>query len=98
MFSSENPLRIAIYGSEGKTKGRGVGLWTSGYHGTLTAAGAEPVFLKPACGGESWGEILHVFRMQRSDPDYMVTPCVPGKSSSGPVEHTTDTPLAAQAR
>jgi len=59
MFSSDNPLRIAVYGSETKTKGRGVGLWTSGYHGTLVAAGAEPVFLKPNCGGESWGEILH---------------------------------------
>jgi fatty acid desaturase len=56
--------------------------------------------LAPAYDGlfSAWGEILHVFRMQRSDPDYMVTPCVPGKSSSGPVEHTTDTPLAAQAR
>jgi fatty acid desaturase len=56
--------------------------------------------LAPAYDGlfSAWGEILHVFRMQRSDPDYMVTPCVPGKSPSGPVEHTTDTPLAAQAR
>jgi putative glutamine amidotransferase len=61
MFSTENPLRIAVYGSEIKTKGRGVGLWTSGYHGTLTAAGAEPVFLSPNCGGESWDEILHGF-------------------------------------
>lgn len=58
MFSSDNPLRIAVYGSEIKTKGRGVGLWTSGYQGTLVAAGADPVFLKPACGGESWDEIL----------------------------------------
>ena len=61
MFSTENPLRSAVYGSEIKTKGRGVGLWTSGYHGTLTAAGAEPVFLSPNCGGESWDEILHNF-------------------------------------
>jgi putative glutamine amidotransferase len=61
VFSTNNPLRIAVYGSEIKIKGRGVGLWTCGYHGTLTAAGAEPVFLKPACGGESWGEILHGF-------------------------------------
>src|SRR5438552_4022736 len=61
VFTSENPLRIAVYGSEIKTKGRGVGLWSCGYHGTLVAAGAEPVFLKPACGGESWGEILHGF-------------------------------------
>lgn len=61
MFSGKNPLRIAVYGSEIKTKGRGVGLWNTGYHGTLVAAGAEPVFLKPACGGESWGEILDGF-------------------------------------
>ena len=61
MFSTNHPLRIAVYGSEITTKGRGVGLWTSGYHGTLTAAGAEPVFLKPASGGESWSEILHGF-------------------------------------
>jgi putative glutamine amidotransferase len=59
VFSSNNPLRIAVYGSEVKTKGRGVGLWTSGYHGTLVAAGAEPVFLKPATGNKPWGEILN---------------------------------------
>lgn len=58
MFSSDNPLRIAVYGSEIKIKGRGVGLWNTGYHGTLVAAGAEPVFLKPNCGGKSWGEVL----------------------------------------
>jgi putative glutamine amidotransferase len=59
--NSNIPPRIAVYGSEIKTKGRGVGLWTSGYHGTITAAGAEPVFLKPATGSRSWGEILHNF-------------------------------------
>jgi putative glutamine amidotransferase len=61
VFASTNPIRIAVYGSEIKTKGRGVGLWAAGYHGALTAAGAEPVFLKPACGGKSWPEILHGF-------------------------------------
>lgn len=61
MFNSTNPLRVAVYGSEVQTKGRGVGLWTSGYHGTLTAAGAEAVFLKPASGSRSWGEILDGF-------------------------------------
>jgi putative glutamine amidotransferase len=61
MLAANNPLRIAVYGSEIKTKGRGVGLWPAGYHGALTHIGAEPVFLKPACGGESWGEILHGF-------------------------------------
>src|SRR5262245_66201264 len=58
MFTTNNPLPIAVYGSEIKTKGRGVGLWNTGYHGTLIAAGAEPVFLKPNNGGESWGEVL----------------------------------------
>jgi putative glutamine amidotransferase len=58
MFTSNNPLRIAVYGSEIKLKGRGVGLWNTGYNGTLVAAGAEPVFLKPNNGGESWGELL----------------------------------------
>ncbi|MBI2805539.1 MAG: gamma-glutamyl-gamma-aminobutyrate hydrolase family protein [Planctomycetes bacterium] len=61
MFSSDQPLRIAVYGSEVKVTGRGVGLWSAGYHGTMTAAGAEPVFLKPACGGEPWDEILDGF-------------------------------------
>src|SRR5262249_4400611 len=37
------------------------GLWSTGYHGTLVAAGADPTFLKPNCGGKSWGEILHNF-------------------------------------
>ena len=62
MFSAKDPLRIAIYGSENKTKGRGVGLWATGYHGTLVAAGAEPAFLEPACGGKSWAEILRGFK------------------------------------
>jgi putative glutamine amidotransferase len=58
MFTSNNPLRIAVYGSEIKQKGRGVGLWATGYHGTLVAAGAEPVFLEPNHGGESWDDLL----------------------------------------
>ena len=61
MFTTNNPLRIAVYGSEVATKGRGAGLWSSGYHGTLIAAGAEPVFLKPARGDKPWGEILAGF-------------------------------------
>jgi putative glutamine amidotransferase len=61
VFSSNSPLRVAVYGSEVQTKGRGVGLWTSGYEGTLTAAGAAPVFLKPASGSRPWGEILDGF-------------------------------------
>jgi putative glutamine amidotransferase len=62
MFSSNSEFRIAVYGSEIKTKGRGVGLWTVGYQGALAAAGAEATFLKPACGGESWNEILNGFQ------------------------------------
>lgn len=58
MFTSKDPIRIAVYGSEIKTKGRGAGLWNTGYQGTLTAAGAEPVFLKPSTGDQSWGEML----------------------------------------
>ena len=62
MFSGNSEFRVAVYGSEIKTKGRGVGLWSAGYQATITAAGAEPTFLKPACGGEAWGEILHDFK------------------------------------
>jgi putative glutamine amidotransferase len=61
MFSGNSELRVALYGSEIKTKGRGVGLWTVGYKGAITAAGAEPTFLTPAGGDESWGEVLHGF-------------------------------------
>ncbi len=53
-------VRIGIYGSEvSPSKARGVGLWSAGYQGTLTAAGAEPVFLKRGSGNERWEEILH---------------------------------------
>src|ERR1043165_8097773 len=61
VFSTNNPLRIAMYGSEISLKGRGVGLWAAGYKGCLTAAGADPVFLRPATGAVSWGEILRGF-------------------------------------
>jgi putative glutamine amidotransferase len=62
MFSANSDLRIAIYGSEIKSKGRGVGLWSAGYKSTLIAAGAAPTFLKPASGDESWSELLHGFQ------------------------------------
>ena len=62
MFSTNSDLRIAVYGSEVNIKGRGVGLWSVGYKSTLVAAGADPTFLTPACGGESWTEILHGFQ------------------------------------
>ena len=43
MFSPPSPLRIAIYGSEVTTLGRGVGLWSIGYKGAVTAAGARGI-------------------------------------------------------
>ena len=59
MFSSPSAdLRIAIYGSEIEGPRRNIGLWLSGYQGFLVAAGATPVFLKPAIGDRSWAEIL----------------------------------------
>lgn len=58
MIKSPSPLRIGIYGKDVAVSGKTVGLWPSGYHGAITAAGAEPVQLKPATGAESWSEIL----------------------------------------
>jgi fatty acid desaturase len=56
--------------------------------------------LAPAYDGlfSAWREILHVFSMQRRDPDFVVTPQVPGKSASPAQEHVADTPLATQAQ
>ena len=51
-------IRIAVYGSEIGQPGRNIGLWASGYQGSIIAAGATPVFLKPAHGDRSWDEIL----------------------------------------
>lgn len=61
MFTPDPELRIAIYGSEVKTKGRGIGLWATGYHGSVTAAGALPTLLPQASGAESWDELLDGF-------------------------------------
>ena len=58
MFSTPSSVRIAIYGSEVTTPGRGVGLWSIGYKGAVTAAGATPVFLQPSAGGQTWNELL----------------------------------------
>lgn len=59
MFSSPSPdLRIAVYGSEIDLPRRNIGLWLSGYQGFLVAAGATPVFLKPAVGDRPWDEII----------------------------------------
>lgn len=56
--------------------------------------------LAPAYDGlfDAWSEILHVFRMQRHDPDYMITPPVPGKTGLSMEEADADESLAAQAR
>jgi putative glutamine amidotransferase len=51
-------VRLAIYGSEVAMPGKNIGLWTSGYQGCVTAAGATPVFLKPAVGNRTWDEII----------------------------------------
>src|SRR5690349_13737118 len=61
MFPSNPDLRIAIYGSEVKATGRGIGLWAAGYQGAVTAAGAIPTFLPQAAGDESWDEVLDGF-------------------------------------
>lgn len=59
MFNAPtSTVRIGIYGSEVATLGRNVGLWPSGYHGGIVAAGAHPVQLEPATGNKSWNEIL----------------------------------------
>ncbi len=59
MFSTpSSDTRIAIYGSEVGQPGKNIGLWPSGYKGTITAAGAVPVFLKPAIGDRPWDEVL----------------------------------------
>jgi putative glutamine amidotransferase len=59
MFSSpSSAVRIAIYGSEIGQPRRTIGLWSSGYQGFVSAAGATPVFLKPAHGDRSWDEVL----------------------------------------
>jgi putative glutamine amidotransferase len=62
MFSTPSSLRIAIYGSEVKTPGRGVGLWSIGYQGAVTAAGATPVFVEQSAGTETWAELLTGFK------------------------------------
>jgi len=59
MFSEPTTsLRLAIYGSEIALPRRNIGLWFSGYQGFITAAGATPVFLKPAIGDRSWDEVI----------------------------------------
>jgi putative glutamine amidotransferase len=54
-------LNIAIYGAGVKPAGRGIGLWSAGYQGAVTAAGAVPSFLPQAAGDEPWDEVLDGF-------------------------------------
>jgi putative glutamine amidotransferase len=61
VFTPNPNLRIAVYGSEVRKAGRGVGLWSAGYPGAITAAGANPTLLPQAAGDESWGEVLAGF-------------------------------------
>lgn len=55
---TSNSVRIGIYGTAELPAGRGIGLWPSGYKGTLTAAGAEPVFLDDSDDDATWGQVL----------------------------------------
>ncbi len=52
-------VRIGIYGHEDVVcAGPGVRLWTPGFGGFLSAAGASPVPLEPFQGDESWSTLL----------------------------------------
>ena len=61
MFTPNPNLRVAVYGSEVKKAGRGVGLWAAGYQGAIAAAGANATLLDQAAGDEPWGEVLEGF-------------------------------------
>jgi len=51
--------RVGIYGSNGTSgQERGFNLWPVGYVGSLTAAGATPVFLRKLEPGEAWKDVL----------------------------------------
>jgi putative glutamine amidotransferase len=59
MLTLTASIRVGIYGAaEGASGGRVVGLWPTGYKGTITAAGAEPVFLDQADDDETWDDLL----------------------------------------
>jgi putative glutamine amidotransferase len=61
VFTANPNLRIAVYGSEVKKAGRGVGLWAAGYQGAIAAAGGNATLLTQAAGDESWAEVLEGF-------------------------------------
>ncbi|HKR42716.1 MAG TPA: fatty acid desaturase [Paraburkholderia sp.] len=56
--------------------------------------------LPPACDGlfDAWAEIVHVLRMQRRDPDYMITPQVPGKTAGAMREAAAANAFAADTQ
>jgi fatty acid desaturase len=56
--------------------------------------------LPPAYDGlfSAWGEILHFLRMQRHDPEFMITPRVPGKTPAAQAQPSNDDALVAQPR
>ena len=66
MFANPSTIRLAIYGSEIDTQARGVGLWSAGYKGAVTAAGATPVFLEPSTGKETWNELLITYGFENN--------------------------------
>jgi putative glutamine amidotransferase len=55
---STNTIRIGIYGASDVPAGRGIGLWPSGYKGSVTAAGGEPIFLDDCDENASWSKVL----------------------------------------
>jgi putative glutamine amidotransferase len=77
MFTPNPNLRVAVYGSEVKKAGRGVGLWAAGYPGAIAAAGATATLLGQAAGDESWDEVLEGFHgvvvagFHQADPTQM---------------------------
>ncbi len=89
MFSTPSDIRIAIYGSEVKTPGRGVGLWSIGYKGAVTAAGATPEFLEPANGEQTWNEVLAGFKgvvLCGFEPPAGADPASPESPEAGDLE------------
>ncbi|AXF04260.1 MULTISPECIES: fatty acid desaturase [Paraburkholderia] len=56
--------------------------------------------LPPAYDGlfSAWSEIVYFLRMQRHDPDYMITPRVPGKTPATQARPSDDEALVAQPR
>jgi putative glutamine amidotransferase len=60
MSAPTSPIRIGICGAEVSTalSERGWRLWPVGYHGVVTAAGAEPVLLNLPRRDQTWDNLL----------------------------------------